>query len=81
MVHRALQDSLVLRQGWSARNFLPYWSQAPFSQAAAQRGAAIEILNRVDGEAAAVERLLGEAATAAKDSVRAAPEPLLSGGT
>ena len=35
---------------WSARNFLPYWSQLLSKEA--QRGAAIEILNRVDGEAA-----------------------------
>ena len=35
---------------WSARNFIPYWSQLLSKEA--QRGAAIEILNRVDGEAA-----------------------------
>ena len=35
---------------WSARNFMPFWSQLLSMQA--QRGAAIEILNRVDGEAA-----------------------------
>ena len=35
---------------WSARNFLPYRSQLLSKEA--QRGAAIEILNRVDGEAA-----------------------------
>ena len=35
---------------WSARNFVPYWSQLLSKEA--QRGAAIEILNRVDGEAA-----------------------------
>ena len=34
----------------SARNFIPYWSQLLSKEA--QRGAAIEILNRVDGEAA-----------------------------
>ena len=39
---------------WSARNFIPYWSQllSKEAQREAQRGAAIEILNRVDGEAA-----------------------------
>ena len=35
---------------WSARNYIPYWSQLLSKEA--QRGAAIEILNRVDGEAA-----------------------------
>ena len=37
---------------WSAHNFMPYryWSQLLSKEA--QRGAAIEILNRVDGEAA-----------------------------
>ena len=35
---------------WSARNFMPFYSQLLSLQA--QRGAAIEILNRVDGEAA-----------------------------
>ena len=32
-------------------NFIPYWSQL-LSKEEAQRGAAIEVLNRVDGEAA-----------------------------
>ena len=36
--------------GRLARNFIPYWSQLLSKEA--QRGAAIEILNRVDGEAA-----------------------------
>ena len=35
---------------WSARNYIPYWSQLLSKEA--QRGAAFEILNRVDGEAA-----------------------------
>ena len=35
---------------WSARNYIPYWSQLLSKEA--QRGAAVEILNRVDGEAA-----------------------------
>ena len=35
---------------WSARNFVPYWSQLLSKEA--QRGAAVEILNRVYDEAA-----------------------------
>ena len=37
-------------RGRLAISFLPYWSQLLSKEA--QRGAAIEILNRVDGEAA-----------------------------
>ena len=42
---------------WSARNFIPYWSQLLSKEA--QRGAAIEILNRVDGVRRLTARLLG----------------------
>ena len=38
---------------WSARNYVPYWSQLLSKEA--QRGAAVEILNRVSDEVAARE--------------------------
>ena len=38
---------------WSARNYVPYWSQLLSKEA--QRGAALEILGRVSDEAAARE--------------------------
>ena len=49
---RALQNAPGVEPPWSAHNFMPYryWSQLLSKEA--QRGAAIEILNRVDGEAA-----------------------------
>ena len=47
---------------WSARNYVPYWSQLLSKEA--QRGAAVEILSRVSDEVAAREASRLRTATA-----------------